>query len=80
LDVLTLCVYSLVAELETFRQGLVSEVAVKENENKDILQKMKHVEQDLQVMTALLKHGDEAMEYHLVLILVWTFLHCSLFR
>ncbi|KAK3818938.1 MAG: putative kinesin family protein [Benniella sp.] len=40
-----------IAELETFRQGLASEVAVKENENKDILQKMKHVEQDLQ-MTA----------------------------
>lgn len=27
----------------------MSEVAVKESENKDILQKMKHVEQDLQV-------------------------------
>ncbi|KAF9995117.1 kinesin-like nuclear fusion protein [Entomortierella chlamydospora] len=48
---------SKISELETFRQSLESKVAVKESENKDILQKMKHVEQDLQ-MTAR-QHEDE---------------------
>jgi hypothetical protein len=40
----------IVSELESFRQTLQSKVAVKESENKDILQKMHHVEQDLQVL------------------------------
>ncbi|KAF9344923.1 kinesin-like nuclear fusion protein [Mortierella sp. AD094] len=48
---------SKISELESFRQSLESKVAVKESENKDILQKMKHVEQDLQ-MTAR-QHEDE---------------------
>ncbi|KAF9109635.1 kinesin-like nuclear fusion protein [Mortierella sp. AM989] len=48
---------SKISQLETFRQSLESKVAVKESENKDILQKMKHVEQDLQ-MTAR-QHEDE---------------------
>ncbi|KAF8981145.1 kinesin-like nuclear fusion protein [Entomortierella lignicola] len=48
---------SKISELETFRQSLESKVAVKESENKDILQKMRHVEQDLQ-MTAR-HHEDE---------------------
>ncbi|KAI1301964.1 kinesin-like nuclear fusion protein [Mortierella claussenii] len=46
-----------ISELESFRQNLESKVAVKESENKDILQKMKHVEQDLQ-MTAR-QHEDQ---------------------
>ncbi|GJJ71715.1 kinesin family member C1 [Entomortierella parvispora] len=48
---------SKISELESFRQTLQSKVAVKEIENKDILQKMHHVEQDLQ-MTAR-QHADE---------------------
>ncbi|KAG0295881.1 hypothetical protein BGZ98_001195 [Dissophora globulifera] len=48
---------SKISELETFRMSLESKVAVKESENKDILQKMKHVEQDLQ-MTAR-QHEEE---------------------
>lgn len=39
----------IVAQLQSFRQNLESKVAIKENENRTILQKMQHAEQDLQV-------------------------------
>ncbi|KAF9433546.1 kinesin-like nuclear fusion protein [Entomortierella beljakovae] len=48
---------SKISELESFRRSLESKVAVKESENKDILQKMKHVEQDLQLTAR--QHEDE---------------------
>ncbi|KAF9273852.1 kinesin-like nuclear fusion protein, partial [Linnemannia elongata] len=37
-----------IAQLQSFRQNLESKVAIKENENRTIFQKMRHVEQDLQ--------------------------------
>ncbi|KAG9071698.1 kinesin-like nuclear fusion protein [Linnemannia hyalina] len=37
-----------IAQLQSFRQNLESKVALKENENRTIFQKMRHVEQDLQ--------------------------------
>lgn len=41
--------HSIVAQLESFRQNLESKVAIKENENRTILQQMQHAEQDLEV-------------------------------
>ncbi|KAF9582529.1 NADPH-dependent diflavin oxidoreductase 1, partial [Lunasporangiospora selenospora] len=47
---------SKIAQLESFRKNLESKVAVKENENFNILQKMQHVELDLQ--TTAKQHED----------------------
>lgn len=46
----------IVAQLQSFRQNLESKVAIKENENRTILQKMQHAEQDLQVPLLLGKN------------------------
>ncbi|CAO3567804.1 unnamed protein product [Mortierella alpina] len=48
---------SKITELEAFRKTLEGKVAIKETENKDILQKMQFVEQDLQSIAK--QHSDE---------------------
>ncbi|KAG0282935.1 kinesin-like nuclear fusion protein [Linnemannia gamsii] len=47
-----------IEQLESFRQNLESKVAVKENENRTILQQMQHAEQDLE--TTKRRHDEES--------------------